>query len=86
MDFIAERFSYVLEDSAYEGYLTAAATSAGSNILRTFAAAAPPILATFCYKYVNVENDPVVNMSVNFSFVSAAAFVNSAASRSKSRA
>lgn len=80
MDFIAERFSYVLEDSAYEGYLTAAANSTGSNLLRTFAAAAPPILATFCYKYVNNENDPVVNMSVNFSFVSAILYFCSAQS------
>ena len=80
MDYIAEHFSYVLDDSAYEGYLTIAADSAGSNILRTIVAAAPAVLASFCYRYIKNENNPIANMSVNFSFVSAVLYFCSAQS------
>lgn len=80
MDYIAERFSYVLEDSVYEGYLTAAATSAGSNFFRTVVAAAPPIFAYMCNKFIKIEDNRIINISVNFSVVSAVLYFCSAQS------
>lgn len=67
IDFIADTFSIVLEDSAYEGYLTAAATSSGSNLLRVAVGLAPCILAFIGRKHVN---DKLINLCINMSFIS----------------
>lgn len=80
IDRIANTFSYVLEDSAYEGYLEAAATTAGSNIIRTIVAAAPPVLALVCYKHIRSEKDRIIKISTNMSFLSAVLYFASAQS------
>lgn len=77
IDTIANTFSYVLEDSAYEGYLTAAATSAGSNIFRTLVAAAPPLLAFVCQRFTRAENNSIVNISITLSVLSAVTYLGS---------
>lgn len=80
IDRIADTFSYVLEDSAYEGYLTAAATSVGSNIFRTLVAAAPPVLALLCKRYTEGANNRILDISINMSCLSAVLYYCSAQS------
>lgn len=80
IDKIANTFSYVLEDSAYEGYLEAAAATAGSNIIRTVVAAAPPVLALICRNYIKASDDGIIKISTNMSFLSAALYFASAQS------
>ena len=76
LDRIAENWSFLLEDSAYEGYLTAAAASAGSNILRSIAALAPAILALLCKKYTDqARNNKILNISIIMSVLSAVAYL-----------
>lgn len=71
IDRIAEVFSFALEDSTYEGYIDAMATSDGSNFLRFLVAAAPPAFALFCNRYVVAAKDPMVDLAVNMSVFSA---------------
>lgn len=76
LDRIAASWSFLLEDSAYEGYLTAAATSAGSNILRSAAALAPTVLALLCKKYTDQARDnKILNISIIMSVLSAVAYL-----------
>lgn len=70
IDKIANAFSYTLEDTAYEGYLEAAATSTGSNILRSVVAICPFILAWFGRKQIISTNSKLVNVCVNMSLAS----------------
>lgn len=71
IDRIAESFSFVLEDSSYEGYIDVMATSAGSSFFRALVAAGPPILAYICRKYIYQADVPIINVSVNMTLFSA---------------
>lgn len=76
LDRIAAAWSFLLEDSAYEGYLTVAATSAGSNVLRSAVAIAPPVLALICKKYTDQAGENrVLNISIIMSVLSAVAYL-----------
>lgn len=70
IDKIAGAFSYTLEDTAYEGYLDAAATSNGSNILRSVVALCPFILAWFGRKNIMNKKSKLINVCINMSLVS----------------
>lgn len=69
IDYIANTFSIVLEDSAYQGYLDAAATSEGSNILRVAVGIAPCIIAYLGRN--QVQGNKLINLCINMSIVSA---------------
>ncbi|WP_296878378.1 EpsG family protein [Thomasclavelia sp.] len=69
IDYIANTFSIVLEDTAYEGYLTEAATSTGSNLLRVAVGAAPCILAFIGRK--QIQGNKLINFCINMSIISA---------------
>lgn len=76
LDRIAANWSFLLEDSAYEGYLTEAATSSGSNILRSAVAIAPPLLALVCKRYTDqARENRVLNISIIMSVLSAVIYL-----------
>ncbi|WP_307993511.1 EpsG family protein [uncultured Intestinibacter sp.] len=70
IDKIAAAFSYTLEDTAYEGYLDAAATSNGSNILRSMVAMCPFVLAWFGRKNILDKKSKLIDVSINMSLAS----------------
>ena len=76
LDRIANTWSFLLEDSAYEGYLEVAASSAGSDILRSVVAIAPPLFALLCKRYTNQARDNrVLNISIIMSVLSAVTYL-----------
>lgn len=70
IDKIADAYSYTLEDTAYEGYLEVAATSDGSNILRSIVAMCPFALAWFGRKHIVNKKSKLINVSINMSLAS----------------
>ncbi|MCD7809711.1 MAG: EpsG family protein, partial [Erysipelotrichaceae bacterium] len=68
MDYLADIFSIVLEDSAYEGYLEVAATSSGSNVLRVVVGFAPVALAFIGRKHIDNQ---LIHFCINMSIISA---------------
>lgn len=67
VDKIAGAYSYTLEDTAYEGYLQAAATSDGSNILRSIVAMCPFALAWFGRKNIMKKKSKLIDVCINMS-------------------
>lgn len=70
IDKIAGAYSYTLEDTAYEGYLQAAATSNGSNILRSIVAICPFALAWFGRKNIMNKKSKLIDVCINMSLAS----------------
>lgn len=50
----------------------------GTNILRVFVFAIPPVLALLFKRYIEVQKNPILDLSVNMSIVSMGAFIVSA--------
>ena len=76
LDRIAASWSFLLEDSAYEGYLEVAASSAGSNLLRSVVAVAPPLLAMLCKRYTDqARENRILNVSIIMSVLSAVVYL-----------
>ena len=70
IDRIADMFSYTLEDTAYEGYLEAAAESAGSDILRSVVALCPFALAFIGRKKILDSKSKLIDICINMSLAS----------------
>lgn len=72
----------VLVDTQYNDLVTNDlwATDDGTNILRVLVYSMPAILALIGRKYVREANDPVINLSVNCSIITAAIYALSAVS------
>ena len=70
IDKIAGAYSYTLEDTAYKGYLQAAATSDGSNILRSIVAICPYALAWFGRKNIMNKKSKLIDTCINMSLAS----------------
>lgn len=76
LDRIAASWSFLLEDSAYEGYLEVAASSGGSNLLRSAVAIAPPLLALVCKRYTEqARENRILNISIIMSVLSAVTYL-----------
>ena len=76
LDRIAASWSFLLEDSAYEGYLEVAASSGGSNLLRSAVAIAPPLLALVCKRYTDqAKENRILNISIIMSVLSAVTYL-----------
>jgi hypothetical protein len=67
-----------MTDTQYKGEVDQYLGTEGTNILRVFVFAIPPILAVFFRKYLKAAESPILDMSVNMSIVSMGAYIISA--------
>ena len=80
MDNISDYASQSLENTAYSGYLENAATSYGSNIIRTLVALVPCFLAYYGRGKVKEANSKIINICINMSILTAIMYFSSSIS------
>lgn len=68
----------VMENTQYSNEVDQFLATEGTNILRVFVFAIPPVLALLFKKYIDHANDPIINVSVNMSIISLGIYIVSA--------
>ena len=66
---------FATEDTVFDGSVKQFSDDDGSNIMRFFVAAVPPVLAFIKRKEVEEVNSPIVNVMINMSVVSACCYL-----------
>ena len=67
-----------MENTQYSNEVGQFLSTEGTNILRVFVFAIPPILALLFRRYINHANSPIINLSVNMSIISLGIYIVSA--------
>ncbi len=66
---------FATEDTVFDGSVKQFSEDDGSNIMRFFVAAVPPILAFIKKKEVEEINSPIINVMINMSVISACCYL-----------